>query len=148
MRTLYTIISLLLVTCFVYVLELDEFDGVNSETADLPAKFTDLNSFAPSMCDLNEDFLFQPLHIDNNQDCPDGYKKCGNRCYDPMSQKCDNGVVCQHGQYACGNSCYNPMSQRCINGTICPHGYESCNGKCYDPIKYRCVDGVIRPHGD
>ncbi|WP_299685282.1 hypothetical protein [uncultured Dokdonia sp.] len=64
MKTLYTLTALLLLTHFTYAQELKEIDDISCDTADLPEKFTDLNTFAPLMYNLNEDCLFQPLHIE------------------------------------------------------------------------------------
>ncbi|MEP0262909.1 hypothetical protein [Dokdonia sp.] len=54
---------------FVFVLmtplvNAQELEDLGCETSDLPERFTDLNTFAPLMYNLNEDCLFQPLHIE------------------------------------------------------------------------------------
>lgn len=44
----------------------------------------------------------------------------------------------------CGNRCFDPETQRCTSErVVCGLFDESCNGLCYDTRRYTCIDGEL-----
>jgi hypothetical protein len=109
--------------------------------------------------------------------CADfGWKRCGNECGDPHTQRCCGGRLYRKDTYPAADwTCCGPETnrrlintgadvhncgacgKRCREGELCsggrcvskcPPGRRRCGDACGDPATYRCCKGKLVPRSD